>query len=197
MRVFKVAAFMLVVSVFTPCPSPAQPVEQFEAGVLVSAVRLDAVDVTDPGIGGRFAWNVSRAAALEAAADFYPAGKFDVVRGGRKAVVLAGPKLTWRSERIGLFAKARTGIARVGEGRAAGACIAAAVFPPPEGCYNAETRLAFDVGGGVEIYPSSRTSVRFDIGALITRLGDRSQRFGRNDGYARDLQVAAGVGLRF
>jgi hypothetical protein len=71
------------------------------------------------------------------------------------------------------------------------------VFPPPEGCFVGETRLAFDLGGGVEVYPSDRASVRVDIGSVMTRLGRSSVRFDNNSNFAHDLHVTAGVGWRF
>lgn len=85
----------------------------------------------------------------------------NVLRGGRKFQMLAGPKIGWRSERVGVFAKARAGVARIGEGKHEGVCIA--VFPPSEGCLVAENRLALDVGGGFEIYPTARTRERAGV----------------------------------
>jgi hypothetical protein len=169
---------------------------RFEAGAQFSAMRLSGIDVTDSGLGGWAAWNLTDVLALEVAGEFFPDGQGEVVRGGRKFQTLFGPKIVWRSNRIGIFAKGRTGVARVGEGRSSGgACIA--IFPPPEGCFVGETRLAFDLGGGVEVYPSGRASIRLDIGSLVTRLGRSSIRFGNDAHFAHDLHVTAGVGLRF
>ena len=178
-----------------PRPAGAQTTGRFEVGAQFSAMRLSQIDVTESGLGGRIGWSVNDLVALEAVADVFPAGADSVVRGGRKFNVLAGPRLSWHSGRLSLFGKSRMGLARLGEGRSDGPCIA--IFPPPESCFAAETRLAFDVGGGVEVHPSPRTSLRFDIGSLITRLGDASHRFGRDGEFAADLQVSAGVGVRF
>jgi hypothetical protein len=94
-----------------------------------------------------------------------------------------------------VFGKARVGVARFGEGSAVGVCIL--IFPPPEGCYRDESRLAFELGGGVEIYPSPRTLVRFEMADFVTRLNASSYRFGRQRTAAHDLKIGTGVGLRF
>ena len=178
-----------------PGSAAAQDARGLELGVHYAALRMSDADVTDSGIGGRVGWNVTNLLAIEGVADIFPAGSGDVVRGGRKFHVLAGPRLTFRGAAVGLFGRTRVGAARLGEGRAFRVCIA--IFPPPESCFAAETRLAFDVGGGLEVYPSPRTSLRVDLGSLITRLGDASQRFGRRSGYASDFQFSAGAGFRF
>ena len=176
-------------------PVRAQSPGRIELAAQVSAVRLSGIDATDSGIGARVAWHIRNALALEAVSDYFPTGAHDVARGGRKLHALFGPKIGWRSDRVGVFAKMRAGIARVSEGRQAGTCIL--IFPAPESCYVADTRLAFDVGGAFEIYPSARTSLRVDAGTFVTRLGDSSSRFGRNGNYARDADVTASVGFRF
>jgi hypothetical protein len=176
-------------------PTRAQAVESFEIGAQFTAMRLSGIDTTDAGIGARASWNVNDTLTLEAVSDFFPTGKDNVVRGGRKLDALFGLKEGWRVTRGGAFVKARAGIARVGEGRGVGVCIL--IFPPPEACYAGETRLAFDLGGVFEIYASRRTTVRIDVGDLATRLTSSSSRFGRRGDFAHDFQVGAGVGVRF
>jgi hypothetical protein len=173
----------------------AQPVQRLEVGAQFTTLHLSGIGATDSGIGGRFAWHVSEALALESVSDFFPTGKNNVRRGGRKYHVLFGPKVGWRAARVGVFAKARAGAQRVGEGRQVGACIL--IFPPPEGCYAGETRLAFDAGAVVEVYPSPRSSLRVEVGDIATRLGRSSSRFARRGDFAHDLQVTVGVGFRF
>ncbi len=57
--------------------------------------------------------------------------------------------------------------------RARGGCIT--IFPPPLACFDAggggRTDFALDLGGVVELYPSSRTILRFDAGDTILRSG--------------------------
>jgi hypothetical protein len=176
-------------------PASAQPSARIEVGVQLTALRLSGIGATDSGIGGRFARHVTDAFAVEAASDFFLTGKHNVPRGGRKVHALFGPRIGWRGPRAGIFAKTRAGFARVGEGRQAGVCIL--IFPPPEGCYAAETRLAFDLGGVVEAYLTPRSSLRVDVGDIATRLGRSSSRFARRGDFAHDLNVAAGLAWRF
>lgn len=63
-------------------------------------------------------------------------------------------------------------------------CIAAPCIQP------AKNKFAFDVGGVVEYYPSKRLVVRFDAGDLIIK----HQRIFGTD---QNLQISAGVGVRF
>jgi hypothetical protein len=190
---------LLVLAVTLPIlstPGLAQSPARLEAGAQFSALRNSDADITDYGFGGRIGWQASRWLDLEAAADVFPSGKDDVVRGGRKLHVLAGPRAGWRSARIGLFAKSRVGVARIGEGRPDdGPCIL--IFPPPGSCYDADTRLAFDLGGVVEAYLSPRATLRLDIGDLMTRLGDSSSRFNGTSSPTHDLLVSVGAGWRF
>ena len=176
-------------------PTRAQSVERFDIGAQFTAMRLSGIDATDAGVGARFSRNVNDRLALEAVIDFFPTGKGNVARGGRKLDVLFGFKEGWRGARVGAFVKARAGLARVGEGRLVGVCIL--IFPQPEACYAADSRLAFDLGGVFEIYPSRRGTVRIDVGDLATRLTGSSSRFGRRGDVAHDLQVGAGIGVRF
>jgi hypothetical protein len=176
-------------------PVSAQSSASLEAGAQFTALHLSGIGATDSGIGGRFAWHATDALALEVTSDFFPTGKENVPRGGRKFHALFGPKMGWRGARVGIFAKTRAGLARVGEGRQVGVCLL--IFPPPEGCYAAETRLALDFGGVVEIYPSPRSSLRIDVGDVLTHLGRSSARFARRGDFAHDLNIAAGLAWRF
>ena len=173
----------------------AQSAKSFEIGMQLAAVRLSGIDATDAGLGGHAGWILTDSLTLEAAGIFFPTGYHDVPRGGRKVFALVGPKIGWRAARAGVFLKTRAGVARVGEGRQFAVCVL--IFPPPEGCYVGETRLAFDLGGVVEVYPSQSSSLRLDIGDMATRLGTMSSRFGRRGTFANDLHVAAGLGFRF
>jgi len=133
--------------------------------------------------------------AFEAAAGVFPGGRYDPLRGGRKLFVLAGPRIGWRAASLGIFGKARAGVARIGEGRARGACIQ--VFPPPEGCFEAEVRLALDLGAVAEFYPSSRLVLRIDVGDLVQRLGSSGNSFAGGGGFTNSFIVSAGAGVRF
>jgi hypothetical protein len=187
-------SFLVATCLALSVPVAAQSVGPIEIGAQFSTMRLSGADATDTGIGGRAAWNISDNTAFEGAFDFFLTGDSVVERGGRKVVGLVGPKIGWRGSRIGLFGKARTGFARVSEGRQVGVCIQ--IFPQPSSCYASQTRLVLDLGGVFEFYPSNRTAVRIDVGDLITRLTQESYRFARNGNYTHDLLVTAGFAWR-
>jgi hypothetical protein len=176
-------------------PVSGQSRRRMEVGGQFSAMRLSRASATDAGIGGRFAWILNDTFALEAVSDFFPTGRYNVIRGGGKFHLLGGPKLGWRFDRIGVFAKTRAGVARIGEGKQEGVC--AAISPTPEGCLVAENRLAFDIGGGVEIHSTRRSSIRFDIGDLMTRVEPRSSQLGPRRNVLHNLQVTAGLAVKF
>jgi hypothetical protein len=176
-------------------PASAQLGQKFEIGAQFASMRLSGIETTDAGIGAWAGWRVRDALALEAATDVFLTGRHDVPRGGRKVLALFGPKIGWRAARMGIFGKSRAGFARVGEGRQFGICIL--IFPPPESCYLSETRLAFDLGGVIEVYASPRITLRADVGDIVSRLGRSSSRFARDGDFSHDLRVAAGAGFRF
>jgi hypothetical protein len=173
----------------------AQPVTRPEVGAHATVLRIPPADATDVGLGARVGWPVTGLLAIETLVDVTLTGADDVVAGGRKLHVLAGPTVGWRNERVGVFAFGRGGLARVGEGQQDGACVA--IFPPPESCLTAENRLAFSLGGGAEVFPSTRTAVRADVASIAARLSPSSNRFDREGDYAQDVQFSVGLAFRF
>jgi hypothetical protein len=165
-----------------------------------------------PGFGGRFGYNFSKYFGLEAEVNFFPRDR--EVEGGRKIQGLFGMKAGKRSERFGLFGKARMGFIRYEKGDyfQFGGC--PTVFPPPLGCFTpvATTNLAFDLGGVIEVYPSKRTLFRFDAGDTIVHFSQRNVAvFQSNPSFfpmglvvypvpaetKHNLQASAGFGFRF
>lgn len=129
---------------------------------------------TEYGVGGRIGYNLSQNFAIEAEGNFFPRDRD--LQGGRKIQGLFGVKAGKKFDKVGIFAKARPGFIRFERGDyrfGPGGCIA--VFPPPLACFQpvAKTNFAFDVGGVIELYPSSRTIIRFDAGDTIIRFGAR------------------------
>jgi hypothetical protein len=133
-------------------------------------------------------------AAIEGVISLFPSDRDDVLRGGRKIYGLAGPRATYWIGAVGLFGKGQIGFARIGEGKGESICIA--IFPPPASCFTADTRLAFQVGGGVEIKASPRLRLRVEAGDVLTR-GGRAVDFSKRDEFVHALEIAAGVGVRF
>jgi hypothetical protein len=149
---------------------------------------------SDLGFGGRIGWHFSESLALEGVVNAYLSNREDVFRGGRKVHGLAGPTLSFRTGGLGLFGKARAGFARIGEGKSGEVCIA--IFPPPEGCFFADTRAAFDVGGGFDLRATPTISLRVEAGDLMTR-GGRTADPAKENSVSHDLEITVGVGVRF
>lgn len=132
---------------------------------------------TELGVGVRLGYSINRYLTVEAEWNLFPRdrGEFDPdFTGGRKVQGLFGAKVGRRFESVGVFAKARPGFVHFSRGdlRQSGGCILS--IPPPLGCFEGtgRTDFAVDVGGVLELYPSKRTIVRFDVGDTILRTGD-------------------------
>jgi hypothetical protein len=164
-----VATFTGIQCVTIPCPS------------IVFSNSREA----QPGVGGRIGYNLTNNIAVEAELNFFPnADSFSVpeaFKGGHKIQGLFGAKVGKRFDKAGVFGKARPGFLYASKGdiqpRTDVLCIAmVSIFPPPAGCFEtfSKTNLAFDLGGVVEVYPTKRTIIRFDVGDTIVRLSDRN-----------------------
>ena len=147
-----------------------------------STIVLSRTRKTQPGFGGRIGYNLNSMVALEAELNLFPgADSFnqpEEFNDGYFLQGLFGVKAGKRFEKVGIFAKARPGFLYASKGdlepRPDIGCIQ--IFPPPAGCFQptGKNSFAFDVGGVVEIYPTSRTIIRFDFGDTIVRLSERN-----------------------
>lgn len=165
---------------------------------------LQRESVTNLGFGGRFSYNITEQLAVEGELNFFPADNDDFVEGGRKTQVLGGIKAGVRKDRYGLFAKARPGFVSFGallncpQGVAtmSGFCITSSKVYP-----------ALDLGGVIEVYPSSRSVIRFDVGDTMVFTRDRAVfKFLPGDeftsirlpgGLKHNPQISVGIGIRF
>lgn len=227
---------LLSVFFFASVRVPAQSTdERFEVGGQFSAFRLSSAKVvstttfpcvvppcpvsatigrgreTDPGFGGRIGFRAGNYVTIEAEVDFFPHD--DILQDGRKLEGLFGAKVGKRSKKFGVFGKARPGFLSVSRGdfqpKPNTGCVT--IFPPPVGCFDAQRKsgFAFDAGAVVEIYPSSRSIIRFDIGDTIVHFGDRNVAVFLNPPSAytavvfrpaettHNLQAGIGFGFRF
>lgn len=163
---------------------------RFEVGGQVSAIDLrDSVGEKPPGIGGRVSYNVNDYAAFDAEVNHFSTAEINFDRTQGLFGVKAGKRF---GRRVGVFLKARPGFMHFHGERLPGVLI------------NGTTKLALDVGGVVEFYPSKRTVVRLDFGdtiifyngEIIRRLslpGGPQERLGT----AHGLQSSIGFGFRF
>jgi hypothetical protein len=203
------SALLIVFAVAGIAPAAAQTLTQrvtFAAQLSTLGVADDN-DSTSVGIGARGSYALSRWLEADVEVSFFPSdhaefsfgddagpvasGATDYSR--RRVTAFAGLKSGVRSERLGVFAKARPGFTRLfdrGVGCSGEICALILLARP---VYRAE--FAMDLGGVVEVYPSSRSLVRFDLGTTVVRhrsLAPPCQACTTNN-----LSSSLGVGWRF
>jgi hypothetical protein len=186
----------------------AQGYSPIEIGAQGASLTMsDPVSHTEEkvGFGTRITYNVSRVFSWDAEGDFFPGMSLaGTQRGGRAFLAMAGPKAGWRGRRIGLFLKARPGVAnfsnvlrvKTGLGPNGNGFL---VFPGGH-----LTHLTLDLGAAMEIKTSRRTFVRIDVSEMLLRYDDRVYRFPGPSGAAivangvigKSLLVSAGVSYR-
>ena len=188
---------------------------KYEFGAQFTVLRVNDLDITEPGFGGRFTYNVTDNLAFEAEGNFFPrdapvqSGVFSgfVIQGGHKTQGLFGVKLGVRRKRFGVFGKVRPGFVHFSHLESSSGILFCTVpscldfFPP----YSV-TDYALDIGGVVELYPSRRTVVRVDLGDTIIKPSSGKpvelpvENFPTVPTFrstSHNLQFSVGVGFRF
>ena len=175
--------------------------ERFELGVQVSSAISSQFDSTDVGLGGRFSWHPVEPLGIESEINLYPGDfpdRFPFSRGRIEGLfgVTVGP----RFGRLRPFARLRSGFLKVREAPQPFPCIL--IFPPPLSCALASGRtlLAFDIGGGAEMFATRRTFIRVDAGDRLLKYPGPvfdNNRARRDAFFSHDFRFAAGAGLRF
>lgn len=184
-------------------PCAAQAVEpKFQLGVQVTGLRSGEFDKTDVGIGGRVSWHPIPLVGAEAEVAYFPKSfTDDPALMSSRVEGLFGVTVGQRIGLIRPFVKARAGFVTFRESSEPSACIA--VVPPSLACVLAEgdTVPAFELGGGVEVYPTERTFLRLDLsGRLLQYPGSVVDSNGtRRNGpfFGNDFRFAVGAGVRF
>jgi hypothetical protein len=159
--------------------SQSQDLPKFElAGEFTTFERGDFTgSVTDPGIGGRFTYNLNKVFSLEAAGYFFPKGCVSCRQNGRVTEILGGIKVGKRFENWGIFGKARPGVVSFSEGdfdiipTGGGGVFPFRVERSPLNGF------ATDVGAVLEFYPSKRIVTRFDAGDTMIHFPTRTRNF--------------------
>lgn len=186
------AVLLIAAAVLSAQEARAQSdLPRFEVGAQVSVIDLrDSVGEKPPGIGGRFSYNVSDYAAFDAEVNHFSTGEVNLDRTQGLFGVKAGKRFGKPS--VGVFLKARPGFMHFHGARSPGVSI------------NGTTKLALDIGGVVEFYPSKRTVVRIDFGdTIIFYNGETIRRLSlpggpqERLGTAHGLQAGIGFGFRF
>jgi hypothetical protein len=102
-----------------------------------------------------------------------------------------------RFDKLGVFAKARPGFLYLNKAQVI--CLPSAGGSIPVCEFEDDTKFALDLGGVLEVYPSRRTMIRFDLGDTIIRFkrGFVTPVPQFRDVTTHNLQLNVGVGLRF
>jgi len=174
---------------------------------------------TEPGLGGRFTWNLNRSVALEAVGNFFPHDCQFCGQGfgagdnsGNIVQGLFGVKAGKRFEKWGIFAKGRPGFVSFSKGDSKFVATGTDPLFPFQLVQSRLTNLAFDVGGVIELYPTKRLVTRFDAGDTLIHYRSRQTNlpffdpltntstlvpFRTRAETRHNFQFAAGLGWRF
>lgn len=153
--------------------------QKFEVAAEFTTMERDAFtgNRTEPGLGGRFTFNLNRVVSFETAGYFFPKRCFSCRDNGRMTEVLGGVKVGKRFDKWGIFAKARPGIVSFSEGDAN--IVAAPPPADPSFPFQFEvkrtTNFATDLGAVLEFYPSKRIVTRFDAGDTLIHFNSRTR----------------------
>src|SRR5438874_6035936 len=175
-----VAALIVCWAAVASGQTAAEKVElgaQFTSFTLFPPVRegFQPPNVTEPGFGGRFTYNLTKRIAIDSELNFFPNKNiFQFFGEGRALQGQFGVKLGKRLRKVGVFAKARPGFLSIGDVffYQPGASLDTGFgFSTPNARIAHRTHLTADLGVVLEFYPSRRTIVRFDAGDTMVRYG--------------------------
>lgn len=138
---------------------------QFTTLIVQRESSLDGVR-TEPGLGGFASYNFFPYFDADAAVNLLPRGtkSSGVHEGGDIFQGLFGIKGGIRRDRVGIFGKVRPGFNSYSQAFTGVSQISAG--PPPlfKNLFDRSTNFVLDLGGVVELYPTRRTTLRFDLG---------------------------------
>jgi hypothetical protein len=212
---------LAIVLVGTTSKAQDSEVPKFEAGVQFTLLTVNQPTVFsfiippgDPdsywksGIGGRLTYNFNDFLAAEATVNYFPDSRIDplfsrALPEGQIYQGQFGVKAGKRSDRVGIFAKARPGFVGFTQVNQ----LVDSTQPITFTNFRAEreTYFSMDVGGVVEFYPSRNTVIRIDAGDTIIRYGT-FRTFGfsltqpvveRAPETRHNFQLVTGFGFRF
>jgi hypothetical protein len=176
---------------------------RLEASGLLAVSHLTELDTTDVGFGGRLGFAATPLFSFEGELSFFPSDIPDrIAVTSSRLEGLFGVKVGPRFDRFSVFAKARPGFLRFAEAPEPIPCIE--IFPPPLSCVLAggETVFALDLGGGLELYPTERSLLRFDLSDLMLKypgpVFNRDREAFTDGGFwGHNLRFTIGGGYRF
>jgi len=163
-------------------------------------------DVSELGVGGRVTYNFNKAIAAEAEVNFFPAKNSFFIGNGRSLQAQFGIKAGKRFEKFGVFAKVHPGFLTLDDVFSVqpGSTATFEGITIPNARIARETYFTTDIGGVLELYPTDRVLVRFDVGDTLVRypsrlyFGATSNTFEivRSSKVKNNFQFTAGVGFR-
>ena len=180
-----------------------------EVAANLNMLRLSDFSGTRAGVGGRVSVDLTPAIALEGEVAFYPKdrivqsasssseGPYQIAGNRRRTDALFGVKVGTRFDRVGVFAKARPGFTRLADRGTAcegpGCAVILMLIAP----YRYQTEFAFEVGGGIELFPSARTVARFEVGDTLIRHRSAAPPCPGAACTSHNLSTRLGIGYRF
>ena len=187
----KTASLIAIILLTAKAAQAQSSTPKVEVGAQLSLIDMrESISEKPPGVGGRFTYNLTGHMAIDTEVNYFSTSEVNLNRTQGLFGVRMGKR--FGSPSIGLFAKARPGFMRFHGERLPGVTV------------DATTKLALDLGGVVEFYPSGRFIMRIDVGDVIIfydgetirRLsvpGGPQQRLGTS----HNLQASVGIGFRF
>ena len=186
-----VGPVVLLLSLAAAPAARAQPgPERLEVAANLSLLRVSDFGSTNAGIGGRVSFDLTNHVAVEGDVEYLPKDRitsseyripgvnpFRLYHDRHRTTALFGVKIGTRTSRFGAFGKVRPGfthLRRTGNGGCLGDVECPGIFAAIDFVAASEyrTEFAFDVGGGVEFYPTGRTVARIEVGDTIIRHSD-------------------------
>ena len=199
--ILKVLALSLILT--TTARAQSADDRRLEVSGQLAVNDLAELETTDLGFGGRFGFRATPLFTFEGELNLFPSDIPDEVPvTSSRLEGLFGVKIGPRFDRFSVFGKVRPGFVRFGEASEPIACIL--IFPPPLSCVLAggQTDFALDLGGGIELYPTDRSLVRFDVSDLMLQykgpVFNRDREAFTDGGFwGHNLRLAVGAGFRF
>ncbi|HEX8029387.1 MAG TPA: hypothetical protein VF491_13030 [Vicinamibacterales bacterium] len=192
-------SLVVVLSLFLASAASAQSVE---ATVHLASSQWSHFDGTDIGFGGRLTWKPIGLIGIEGDLTWYP-GEFPpdgIPFTGNRVEGLFGVTVGPQLPGFRPFVKAGAGFMNVGEADSPQVCIA--IYPPPLSCImGGQNMQAFEFGGGVELLPTGRAILRFDLTDRVLKYPapsfDSDREVHDNPFWGHAVRLTVGAGWRF
>jgi hypothetical protein len=166
---------LLVLLTIAPLATAQSHKARIELGVQSTSLTLFDPDfpgdVTEPGLGGRVGYNITRSLAVESEVNFFPQKRTYFFGEGRTLQAQFGVKAGKRFDKFGIFAKVRPGLLTAGKvfRLEPGSSVTIGGFTQPNARFDRKTLFTIDIGGVLEFYPSKRTLFRLEAGDTLVR----------------------------